>query len=184
MNLRRLGGYALCISAVISLLLTLWYRLGGDNSTTVRVVALVGGILVLLGLPAIQWMQPQTGRPGQVGLALMAIGALIALGINAYSATGGSDVGDLVPLASALTGLVGDLVVGWVTMRAGIFPTWVGELLIAGGVLNFIGGLLPEGALASAMGLLDAIAIPLALIGFGLTILRLPVIATHERTGA
>lgn len=184
MNLRRLGGYALCVSALISLLQTLWYNLGGDNSTVLAVVALLGGVLFIAGLPAIQGMQPQTGRLGQVGLALMAAAALIALGVILYSAVSESDAGELVPLVSALLALAGDLLVGWVTVRAGVFAPWVGWLLMAGGVLNFVGGLMPAGGPATAVGLVSAVVMPVALIGYGLPIVLAPeAVATDGKTG-
>ncbi len=185
MNLRRFGGYALCVSALISLSLSLWYNLGGDNSTLVTVAALLGGTLFIVGLPAIQSMQPQTGRLGQVGLALMALGSLTAMGVYLYSTISGSDTGEAAPFASALLALAGDLLVGWLTIGGRefaaqnaprsperVFPAWVGWLLIAGGVLNFAGGLMPAGDLATAVGVISAIAMPAALIGFGLLIVR------------
>jgi hypothetical protein len=78
----------------------------------------VGSALLLLGLPAMWALQPQTGRLGQAGLWCLGIGAGIALVVRVFSLGSQVDVGDLVPLLSAGFNLLGSVVVGWVTIRA------------------------------------------------------------------
>jgi hypothetical protein len=181
MNLTRLGGYALCLSALINVLQFAWYSVGGADPVPVMVVGLVGGILLIAGLlacwPIIREIQPQTGRAGQLGqlgLALMGIGALVSLGLNLYFMLGGSGIADVVPFAGAFIGLAGNLLVGSVTVQTGVFPVWAGWMLIAGGLLNFVGGLIATGMLASLVGLASVLATSIALIGFGLHIVRKP----------
>jgi hypothetical protein len=106
----------------------------------------------------------------------MAAAALLSLALNIYFVTGGS-IANLVSLAgliSALLELTGVLLVGSLTIRTGIFPVWAGWLLIAGGVLNFMGGLIALETLAPAIGLLSLLMVSSALVGFGLRLLRKP----------
>jgi hypothetical protein len=172
MSLNRWAGYALCVSALINLLQSLWHAMGGGDLAPVRVAALAGAILLIAGLPAIQGMQPRTGRGGLAGLALMEAGALVALALNLYVLTGGSSIDEAVPFAGALLGLAGALLVGALTIRAGVFPAWAGWLLIVGGALNFTGGLPAPGALIAVLGFIGVLAISTALLGFGLHIIQ------------
>ena len=82
------------------------------------------------------------------------------------------DVGDLVPLLSAVFNLLGSLVVGWVTIRARVFPAAVGWLLIVSGVLNLLGGLTPAGLFTTLLGIVSGLAGSVAMAGYGWTIVR------------
>ncbi|HEV8192194.1 MAG TPA: hypothetical protein VGP82_12050 [Ktedonobacterales bacterium] len=99
-------------------------------------------LFLLLGLPAIQATQPATRRAGQVGLGLMGLAAATALLVALRSLTGGADFAPAVPFASALARMVGDVLVGALTVRARIFPAWVGWLLAVSGLINLGKGLL------------------------------------------
>jgi hypothetical protein len=180
MSASRLGGYALCVSALINILQAVWYATGGDDTALANVMELVGAVLLILGLASclliIQRLQPGARRAGELGLALMAAAALLSLALNIYFIVGGP-ITDLVSLAgpaSALLELTGVLLVGSVTIRTGVFSVWASWLLIAGGVLNFIGGLIAPETLAPAIGLTSVLMISSALVGFGLRLLGKP----------
>ena len=79
-------------------------------------------------------------------------------------------VGDLVPLLSAVFNLLGSIIVGWVTIRARVFPAAVGWLLMVGGVLNLLGGLTPAGLFTTLLGIVSGLAGAVAMAGYGWTI--------------
>jgi hypothetical protein len=171
MNRVRLGGWALTLSAMIGLLGSVWFGILQEPSPTpLTLVWILGAIFLILGVPAIQSMQPRTGTQGQVGLGLMAIAALLAIAVNLVSRVGGMDVGGVLPLLSALAGIIGRLIVGWVTIRARVFPSWIGWLLILSAVLSALADAVLPGVLvfATIRDLVDAAAIA----GYGLTILQ------------
>jgi hypothetical protein len=85
---------------------------------------------------------------------------------------GSIDVGDLIPLSSALFGLVGSLLLGWATIRAAVFHPAVGWLLILGGALNIVGWLFPVDAGQMLVGIIATLAQTGALVGYGWTLLR------------
>jgi hypothetical protein len=167
---RLIGGWALLANGFMTLLLVIGYEVIGGDAPILRVAGIVLSVLLLLGLSAIWGLQPQTGRPGQAGLWCLGIGAVIALVVRALSLGSQVDVGDLVPLLSAMFGLIGSVVVGWMTIRARVFPAVVGWLLIVGGVLNLLGGLTPAGLFTTLVGITSALAEAVATAGYGWTI--------------
>jgi len=139
-------------------------------------IGLLGDILFLIGLPGIQQSQPQTGRPGQIGLILMGLGALIAIIANLLIRLAGVEVDDWIPLTSAIAGSLGSLIVGWLTVRANVFRPWVGWLMIVGASLNILAPVLPPQAIfISQIGLFAQSA---ALIGYGITMLRRDIVVS------
>jgi len=93
---------------------------------------------------------------------------------------GGDGVSPIVPLVSAVAGLVGDLLVGILTVFAGTFPAWTGWLLALAGVANFSTGLLSGAidlSLVAALGELLGVA---AIAGYGWTILRCTAIESAQ----
>jgi hypothetical protein len=169
-SFQAIGGWALLASGFVALLLVIGYTVTGGNALIFPIVGAVGSALFLLGLPAIWALQPHTGRPGQAGLWCLGIGAGIALVVRMLSLGSQVDVGDLVPLLSAVFNLLGSVVVGWVTIRARVFPAAVGWLLIVGGVLNLLGGLTPAGLFTSVLGIVSGLAGAVAVAGYGWTI--------------
>jgi hypothetical protein len=168
--LQSMGGWALLASGFVALLLVIGYTVTGGDAPILPVAGAGGSALLLLGLPAVWALQPQTGRPGQAGLWCLGIGAGIAFVVRVLSLVGTVDVGDLIPLLSAVFNLLGSVVVGWVTIRARVFPATVGWLLIVGGVLNLLGGLTPAGLFTTLLGIVSGLAGAVAIGGYGWTI--------------
>ena len=173
----RLSGWALILSALIFLFGFAWdHLLNGPFTLFTVMIGLLGDILFLIGLPGIQQSQPQTGRPGQIGLILMGLGALIAIIANLLIRLAGVEVDDWIPLTSAIAGSLGSLIVGWLTVRANVFRPWVGWLMMVGAILNILAPVLPPRAIfISQIGLFAQSA---ALIGYGITMLRWDIVVS------
>ncbi len=167
----RLSGWALILSALIFIFGFAWdHLINGPFTPFTVMIGLVGNILFLVGLLGIFQIQPQIGRFGQVGLILMGLGAVIAIVANLLIRLAGTDVGDFVPLISAIAGCLGSLIVGWFTIRVKELRPWIGWLLIVGAILNILFPILPpEAVFISQIGLFAQSA---ALIGFGLSVLQ------------
>jgi len=173
----RLSGWALILSALIFLFGFAWdHLLNGPFTLFTVMIGLLGDILFLIGLPGIQQSQPQTGRPGQIGLMLMGLGAVIAIIANLLIRLAGVEVDDWIPLTSAIAGSLGSLIVGWLTVRANVFRPWVGWLMMVGAILNILAPVLPPQAIfISQIGLFAQSA---ALIGYGITMLRRDIVVS------
>ena len=169
---RTIGGWALLINALMTLFILVGTNAVGGGDTLYLVIGEVGSLLFIAGLLAIWTMQPHTGRLGQIGLWFLGISTGIAFIVRLLLLFSSIDVGDLLPLSSALFGLIGSLLVGWVTIRASVFHPAIGWLLIAGGVLNIISGLLPADTGATLVGITAGLAQAAALGGYGWTMLR------------
>jgi hypothetical protein len=128
-------------------------------------------LLFIVGLLAIWAMQPQTGRLGQIGLWCLGLGAGMAFLVRLVILFSSLNV-DTPALISALFGMVGSLLVGWVTIRAKVFHPAIGWLLMVGGVLNVVGGLLPAGTSTDLVNIIAGLAQVVALGGYGWTMLR------------
>jgi len=170
--LRAMGGWALLTSVFVTLLLVIGYTVTGDDAPTFPIAGAAGSVLLLLGLPAIWALQPHTGRLGQVGLWCLGIGVGIAFVVRVLSLVGTVDIGDLVPLSSSVFNALGSVVVGWLTIRARVFPAAVGWLLLVGGVLNLLGGLTPVGLFTTLLGIVSGLTGSVAIAGYGWTIVR------------
>lgn len=172
MKLRQLGGWALLANAAIGVLLTVEMLIGGGNTPTpVTIVQLLGFLLFIVGLPAIWALQPQTGRLGQLGLALMGLGAGIAFIVVAMYLAGSSTI-SLVAWSSAIAGGLGSVLVGWLTVKARVFPAWIGWLLLVTAVLNFATGYLSSGTVATLVGFMVGLALALPIAGYGWVIVQ------------
>jgi len=170
MKLRTLRGWALLINAVIGLI-DIANIVNGGN-TPLFIVDEVLALLFIFGLPAIGELQPQTGRLGQIGLWCLGIAAGIAFVIMLVYHFSTVQVNNLIPLSSAIFFLIGSVVVGYVTIRARVFPAAVGWLLIIGGILNIVSGLMPAGLVATILGVSSVLAQTVAIAGYGLIIIR------------
>jgi hypothetical protein len=128
-------------------------------------------LLFIFGLPAIGELQHQTGRLGQIGLWCLGIAAGVAFGIMLVYHFSTVQINNLIPLSSAIFFLIGSVVVGYVTIRARVFPAAVGWLLIIGGILNIVSGLMP----ATILGISSVLAQAVAIAGYGWFIIRRPL---------
>jgi hypothetical protein len=172
MTIRTLGGWALLINALLTFCILIGVNASLGDAAFYLVAGEAASLLLVAGLLAIWTIQPQTGLVGQIGLWCLGIATAIAFVVRVVLLFGISDVGDFIPFSSALIGMVGSLLVGWVTIRAKVFHPAIGWLLIVSGVLNLIGGLLPGGTGAALVGIIAGLAEAVALGGFGWTMLR------------
>lgn len=150
MNVQRLQGLALIASAVC-LLIGLFgpQTIGILGPQTTMFYLTTSVILFILGIPAIHSAQP-TGWIGLVGILLLELAALIALGFR-LNMVMPSPLGDSLSFTSALAGMLGAVIVGWLTTRERVFPAWVGWAFIAQGVFNFITGPFKFNSLAGVL---------------------------------
>ena len=130
MNIRRLQGLALIVSAVCFLL-----GLIGPQATTFYLIT--GILLFMLGIPAVHSLQP-TGTIGLAGILLLELAAFIPLLF--WSNLMPSGLAGSMSLTSAVAGMLGAVIVGWLTTREHVFPAWLGWTYLAYGLLNFIAG--------------------------------------------
>jgi hypothetical protein len=122
-------------------------------------IALVGAVLSVLGLPAILAAHgeraPRLTLVGYIGTFVALATLNVAEGVieafvKPYLVTHGGipdDVGtglDVYFLIATLFTIVGLISLGIAVIRAGVFPWWVGALLIASVPLSFVGQALPE----------------------------------------
>jgi hypothetical protein len=135
-------------------------RFAGSSWVTLYTIALLGNVLVLLGLPALVYAQagraPKLTYIGYVGifvpLAILNIGEGTVEGfVKPYLAQHGGIPADDLPGLSAyeapalLVMLVGMVCLGIAVIRAGTLPRWVGVLFI---VVPFLGAAGLQGALS------------------------------------
>ena len=110
MNVRRLQGLALIVSAVCFLLGLFGPQtisLIGQQATTFYNIA--GIILFMLGIPAVYSAQP-TGSIGLAGILLLELAAFIPLLFRLNMVT--ADLAGSLSLTSALAGMVGAVING------------------------------------------------------------------------
>jgi hypothetical protein len=149
MNVRRLQGLALLVSAVCFL-----FGLFGPQSISLigpqatSFFLIVGIILFMLGIPSVYSVQP-TGSIGLVGIILLELASVIALIFRLNMMPSG--LADSLSLTSAFAGMLGAVIVGWLTTREHVFPAWLGWAFIAQGLLNFFTGVFNMGSLTGAI---------------------------------
>lgn len=191
----RLSGIALIIGAVLSIIyyLSQSFLNGNDLATLTspltlmsNVIGFIGSVLVLLGLPGMYTRQAR--RAGILGL----LGFLFVWYVTLYQgviipftsitivpelatnpatrslATTPPPAWALFSLVSMLGEVLGILLLAIATLRARVFPRWIGWLLIASlvlGVVSFV-PFVPE-----ALSSLPAIIGGVAIAGFGYALL-------------
>jgi hypothetical protein len=173
MNVPRLQGLALIVSAVC-LLLGLFgpQTIGILGPQTAMFYVTTSTILFILGIPAIHSAQP-TRWIGLVGIVLLELAALIVLGFRFNMVP--STLGDSLSLTSAIAGMLGAVIVGWLTTREHVFPAWVGWVFMAQGLLNFLSGQLTLNSWAGALIVFLPILHAAALFAYGYFIFQQPV---------
>jgi hypothetical protein len=165
MNVPRLQGLALIVSAGCLLLGLLGPQtIGIFGPQAAMLYITISAILFILGIPAIHSAQP-TGWIGLAGIVLLELAALIALGFRFGMVP--STLGDSLSLTSAIAGMLGALIVGWLTTREHVFPAWVGWAFMAQGLLNFMAGQFKLNSLAGVLVLFYPILQAAALFAYG-----------------
>ena len=165
MNVHRLQGLALIVSAVC-LLLGLFgpqsISVIGPQATTLFLI--VGGILYILGIPAVNSAQP-TGWLGLTGIVLLIFAALIPVFFRLNMMPSG--LANVLSLTSALAGLLGAIIIGGITIREHVFPAWVGWVFLAHSLLNFITGQFNPGFLRGMIPIFVPILDVVAIFAYG-----------------
>ncbi len=142
---------------------------------TAALINLLGGVLLLLGLPALYARQATQLRwIGLVGLIIIWLDVLIFPVLQ-----GG--IGGLVPalmppdflyIIGPLT-IIGTLLFGIMTIRAHVFPRWLGFCLFVGYILGVIGIIFLEKSVPF-IGLLGILLYWLSLSAFGVVLFSRP----------
>ena len=180
MNIRRFQGWALIISALVSTFVILFYLFGatGRIQYLYEALTLVATLLFIFGLPSIQSAQPQTKLWGQIGTILMLIPLIDLLLVEFLYLFVGQSVllsklehSIWTSLAKAGVAYSGYLLVGWLTIRARVFPAWAGWLFLIYGAVMTVYWQLPNDVWSSTVPeflfwTLRAIEI-VALVGYG-----------------
>jgi hypothetical protein len=183
MKTRIIGGWALVINAVVSLLFLVMYQTaGGDVSVAFLLLGEALSLLLIVGVFVLWPELEHTGWVGQIGLWCLALATIMAFLVRLALLLGVNDagvLGDIAPLASAVLGCVGGVLVGWATIQTKTFHPIMGWLLIVGGVLNLLGGLFDSGAVVTLLGIISALANVGAFAGYGWTLLRQGANARH-----
>ena len=167
-------------------------RFAGSSWTSLYTLALLGDVLLLLGLPAILAAQdgrsPRLTLVGYVGvfvpLAILNVGEGAIEGFTKpYLADhGGVPAADLPGLAlfeapALLAMLVGVVCLGIAVLRARMLPRWVGVLFLA---VPFLGA----AGLPGGWGLLADYSLCVALLAVGVHVLRAPTTEQGDQSPA
>ena len=164
MTTHRLHGLALILGAVCSVL-----TLFDSESTPFLYISILGVLLFIFGIPAVQVSQP-SGSVGLIGMSLLILAAVIALGFR-VGIFGCTNFDGALVATSALSGVAGRLIVGWLTVQKRVFAPWIGWAFMVEGLFNLVGFLdLP--ALINIVTVGVTLAGAAAQIGYGLHIFR------------
>ena len=147
----RYQGFALILSAVIGLI-TYFVDAG-------PVINILVTLLFIYGISAVHPIQSKGSTLGLVGIGLIILAAVIAIGFSA-----GLIGGDALIYTSAYSGLIGRVITDWLTTNKKSFPAWVGWALIAESVLNVI----PFGSLANVTSIVVLLLGTAAQLGYGI----------------
>jgi hypothetical protein len=147
--------------------------LGGSLVLTAHVVL----VFALVALYAAQ--AEQSGLLGILGMVLSVVGTTLVSGVVLIEIAGASGAEADAVLSAGLTSalallgglafLIGLILFGAATMRAGVFPRWAGLLLIVGDVVFGAGSF--AGAAATIFEILGALITCAALVWLGLSLL-------------
>ena len=182
-NLVQAGGGLASTAAGILLLVGHLLDLGGDpeygtvlGSSSV-LAAHVVLVFALVGLYAAQ--AKRSGLLGSRGMVLSVVGTILVSGVVLVEIAGasGAEVEDVLGaglsaalvLLGGLAFLIGLILFGVATMRAGVFPRWAGLLLIVGDVVSGAGSF--AGAAATIFEVVGALITCAAFVWLGLSLL-------------
>jgi hypothetical protein len=166
MNIRRLQGLALLLSAILSIV-----GLLGSDTPLFDAIAVISIVLFIIGIPAVYSAQP-IGTPGLVGIILLIVAAVIALGFRLLDLPLSPTVVSILIWTSVISGAVGRLIVGWLTTRHRVFPAWAGWAFIVEGLLIAFGGVLNVESFAGPFNIIYTAVLAVALLGYGYYLLR------------
>jgi hypothetical protein len=187
-TLYRASGLALLLGAVLGIIgniLSTALFSGNDPHQYlssfwlfVQMLSLIGGLLLLLGVPGIAIRQaPRAGWLGLVGFVLTFIGGFLFTSFSVVTlivlpwlaqaapklaAGSGPPAIFIFFLVAGILFALGGILLGIAIMRAGILPRWAGLLLIIGSVLNLVDFPL-NGIIGSIVGTIAFILFALAL---------------------
>jgi hypothetical protein len=182
-NLVRTGGGLASVAAGLLLVLGHVLDLGGDPEYgtvlggSLVLTAHVALVFALVSLYAAQ--AQQSGLLGGLGMTLSVVGTTLVSGVVLVEIAGASGAEVDVVLGAGLPGavavlaglafLIGLILFGAATMRAGVFPRWAGLLLIIGDVVFGAGSF--AGTAATIFEVLGALITCAALVWLGLSLL-------------
>jgi hypothetical protein len=182
-NLVRTGGGLASTAAGLLLLLGHLLDLGGDpeyGTVLGGTLVLMAHVVLVFALVALYAAQAeQSGLLGSLGMVLSVVGTTLVSGVVLVEIAGASGaevdavLGAGLPGALALLGglafLIGLILFGAATMRAGVFPRWAGLLLIVGDVVFGLGSF--AGSAATIFEILGAALTCAALVWLGFSLL-------------
>jgi len=182
-NLVRTGGGLTCAVAGLLLLLGHILDLGGDpeyGTVLGGSLVLTAHVVLVFALVALYAAQAeQSGLLGILGMVLSVVGTTLVSGVVLIEIAGASGAEADAVLSAGLTSalallgglafLIGLILFGAATMRAGVFPRWAGLLLIVGDVVFAAGSF--AGAAATIFEILGALITCAALVWLGLSLL-------------
>ena len=201
-TLSRLSGIILLLGALVSViagLMTLFFdsSLSASPSTIQSSLwspywslVFVALVLVLMGLPAFYLRQAggRGGLLGLIGIFLLVLGSFLGMATVAYFVSIMPLLAAKAPhlinagffetsfalfgLGSTALGIIGPLLLGMAVIRAKVFPSLVGLLLIVAGILSPSTAF--SGLLFTLLGLVGTIAAAIAYGGVGMILMRLP----------
>jgi hypothetical protein len=163
MNTHRVQGLALILGGVFSFAYLI------SDSTPVQYLGILAILLFIFGIPAVHVSQP-SGWVGWIGIGLVILSAVIALGFG-VGILGGTNFDGALIAISAFSGVVGRLIVGWLTIQKRVFPQWIGWAFIIEGLVILV-GFLDITALSSIVALAVTLAGAAAQFGYGFHIFR------------
>ena len=182
-NLIRTGGGLASAAAGLLLLLGHLLDLGGDSeygTVLGGTLVLTAHVVLVFALVALWATQAeQSGLLGSLGMVLGVVGTTLVSGVVLIEIAGASGtevdtvLGAGLPGALALLGglafLIGLILFGLGTMRAGVFPRLTGLLLIVGDVVFGVGSF--AGPAATIFEILGALITCAALVWLGSSLL-------------
>jgi hypothetical protein len=207
-TLFRLSGMILLLGALVSViagLMTLFLDISLSASPGTILSSLwspfwsltfVGAVLVVLGLPAL-YLRQAAGRGGMLGLIgvfLVGLGNFLGMATVAYFVSILPLLAEKAPnlinagyetslavfgLGATVLGIIGPLLLGIAVIRAKVFPSWVGILLMVSAVLS-PGTTFASGALVALIGLVGIVSAAIAYGWVGLILTQRPKVRGVE----
>ena len=156
MSLRSVFHYSGVAGILCTVLLPLsWiltYTVGSSVETLIDVLSFVGEVLLIFALFGIYGTQvEESGRLGFFGFLLAVIATATALSVNWMPEAEEASTLDLVLLATmATSGLLGYILLGIGSWRAGKFPRWAAVAWPLGWAISIVSVMLVNGEIAGA----------------------------------